>query len=318
MKIVIPTSVDVKQLVETLNLSRAESDNLKNKIYYFLHLIVSHNENYVLNEKTHGYRKISSDLIGKILGNKDFYKKVIPVLSKSGDPIIETDNSWYNPTDQNKKGYCKGYRLTEKYNTGDIEYKILSPKLVKLIKKYVPVDNSKEEITNQYKFLLNQFNEHQITIDTRVYEFIRVFGNKLLKLVDDTNPLQRKLVYNLIGRWLYYVNKIEKNELWCSVSGDNYRLSSSITNIPSPLRKFLFCDNKPLVNVDVSSSQPYILSSIMNKEFYCSNTTGFNLNTIYPEINSILISKGYIDSNINYSINNNMDNKYSYSLNNNN
>ena len=55
MRLMVPASVDVKKLVSTLNLSPIRSENLKNKIYYFLSRIVSTNDNYKLNRDTNGY-----------------------------------------------------------------------------------------------------------------------------------------------------------------------------------------------------------------------------------------------------------------------
>ena len=59
MVIMIPASVDVKEMVATLNLSPTRSESIKNKIYYLLSRIMLTNENYALNEENEGYRRIS-------------------------------------------------------------------------------------------------------------------------------------------------------------------------------------------------------------------------------------------------------------------
>jgi hypothetical protein len=55
--------------------------------------------------------------------------------------------------------------------------------------------------------------------------------------------------------------------------------------------------------VDVSSSQPYILSSIMKSRFFNECEKGYNLSTIYPELYNELLDKGVIDISITYSSN---------------
>ena len=58
MKILVPEAVDVNQILAPLNITPTIHKNLKNKIYYFLSRIVTHNDNYHLYEKSNGYIKI--------------------------------------------------------------------------------------------------------------------------------------------------------------------------------------------------------------------------------------------------------------------
>ncbi len=296
MRLQVPATVDVKGLVAKLNLSSTVSYNIKNKIYYFLSLIVSTNDNYRLNEDNNGYRNISSVMMKKIV-DKRHYNLFIKLLSDPEDPIIETDNWWSNSMSGAGENFCKGYRLTEKYNTGEIVYKTLPVKFQQRITKHIQGETDDDTMNVKYKFLLDQFENHRLTIDPRVYDYIRSFGEELLKRVVNDNAYQTKLVYNLIGRWLYYINKIEKKELWYNVSSDNHRLNSNLTSLPKLLRPFVLCDGRPLSMIDVSSSQPYILSSVMANRFFNDIKDGYNLFTIYKEIYQKLVAAGYIQNN---------------------
>ncbi len=297
MKIIVPVAVDVNEILAPLNLTKAKHKNLKNKIYYFLSRIVTHNENYHLYLLTNGYIKISSIQMKSILGNK-YYYQIIDLLSNPGDPVIESDDSWYNPQSKDLKGYCKGYRLASKYNTGEVVFKTISEGFDKKIKNNNSGRNTeptklegslhgtvdKCEIEKRYDFLYKQFEQHQISIDSRVYDYIRKFGNQLLNRVKDNNPFQTKIILNTIGRWLYQIDKINTGQLWCQVSADNHRLNTNITGLRKVLRPFIKCDGKPMVEVDITSSQPYILSTLMNYKFFNETTNGYNLHTIYPEL----------------------------------
>lgn len=303
MIIKVPAAVDVKKLVGDLNLSPTKSQNLTEKIYYFLSLLVVDNENFRLNEATDGYRKICSVLIKKILGNSD-YSLILDIILKSDNPIIETNNSWHNPASADKKGFCKGYRLVSKYNSGEVVFKTLSDRLSNLVSRSNNNETVPTEIKAEYNFLTDKFEQYELTIHEAAYNYVYHFGQELIARIKSDNQYQLDMVYNLIGRWLYYLEKIEKKDVWCSVSSKNHRLSSSLTNLPRLLRQFLLCDNQLLGMVDISSSQPYILSSIMSNNFFTDTFNGYNLSTIYPELYHQLIKLEYISTNNFTTINN--------------
>lgn len=297
MKVMVPKSVNVRQLVQGLNLSPTRSENLKNKVYYFLSRIVSTNDNFKLNKKKNGYINISSVIMRKLMGRKDYYL-ILKILSDSEDPIIETNNSWRSSHKNNSKGYCKGYRITHKFSTGEVEFKTLPGKFRKRIIKHMSDEAESILMTEKYQFLLNQFKSHRISFDPMVYDYIWSFGHKLLSMVQDYNEYQIRMVYNLIGRWLFFVEKIENNDLWYNVSASNHRLNSSITSLKRTLRPFLLCDGKPLGMTDISASQPYFLSSVMGTGFLTDTGEGFNLRSIYPKVWEELVSKGWICDNM--------------------
>jgi hypothetical protein len=278
-RVLVPTSVNVKDIIKTAGLSPTRSENLKNKMYYFLSRIVSTNDNFKLNEDNDGFRNISSVIMRKIMGRKDYYL-VLELLTKSDDPIIESNNSWQKSQSEKNKGFCKGYRLTEKYNTGEVEFKIIPKNTHNRISKHIPEEKERRLLEVKYQFLLNQFEEHRLDIDPRIFDYIRSFGNELLFRVKNQNEFQIRMINNLIGRWLYNVEKIQKHEYWRQVSPANHRLNSIFTSFNETMRPFLLCDGKPLCGVDISSSQPYFLSSIMSNCFFNNSGDGFNLKYI--------------------------------------
>ena len=303
MKISLNSSINVAGLVDALNASPIRAANLKHKIYYFLSLITDTNDNYRLNNNNGGYHNLCSSELKKVLGNKDFYI-IRELLLNPDDPIIEVDNSWHNPNGSNSIGYCQGYRITHKYNTGEVTFKTIPNKLSKVIAKYAAKEESATDSAPDYTFLLNQFESNNLSFDPLVYEYIRNFGQQLFQKVLDNNEFQTMLIYNLIGRWLYYIEQISSGNPWRKVSNTNHRLNSSITNLPKLLRPFLLCSGEPLSCVDISSSQPYILSSVIQTRFYQEEIVGYNLKTIYPELYQELVDNGNIDTSITYSSNN--------------
>ena len=299
MKIRINSSINAAELVDALEVSPTRAENLKHKIYSLLSLLTDTNENYRLNTDNGGYHNLCSFELKKILGNKDFYI-IRTLLLNPFDPIIEVDGSWYNPNGNSRSGYCQGYRIAPKYNTGEVIYKTIPKKLEKVILKRGIVEDTNAATPN-YHFLLSQFECNTISFDPLVYEYLYHFGQMLLQSIQDNNPYHKNLVHNLIGRWLYYIKQISEGKSWQNVSINNHRLNSSVTNLPKLLRPFLLCNGEPLTCVDVSSSQPYILTSVMQSRFYYDTSVGYNLYTIYPELYKILLGNGTIDTSISYS-----------------
>jgi hypothetical protein len=300
MLVKVSSLINVAGLVDTLKVSPTRATNLKFKIYYFLSLLTDTNDNYRLNINNGGYHNLCSSELKKILGNKDFYT-IRELLLNPHDPIIKMDKSWHNPNGRSNTGYCQGYRITHKYNTGDVVYKTIPDKLSKVILKHDMAEVMDEVSASRYRFLLNQFEYNTITFDPLVYDYVYNFGKKLHERVHDKNPYQVNLIHNLIGRWLYYIEKIGGGKIWHKISTKNHRLNSSVTNLPKLLRPFLLCNNEPMLCVDVSSSQPYILSSVIQSKFYYNTCEGYNLKTIYTELYKELISNGNIDIGTKYS-----------------
>jgi hypothetical protein len=305
MKISLNSSIDVARLVGDLNASPTRATNLKYKTYYFLSLLTDTNDNYRLNESRNGFHKLCSSELKKVLGNKDFYL-IRELLLNSEDPIIEVDSSWHNPKGKNSSAFCQGYRIKPKYNSGEVEYKTLPLKFSKTVIKSAFKQQIMTDSTPDYKFLLDQIERNTLSFDPSVYNYVNNFGQQLLQRVQNFNEYQLLLIHNLIGRWLYFIQQIENGKAWSKVSDKNYRLNSSITNLPRLLRPFLLCNGEQLKCVDISSCQPYILSSIMRSKFYQENDVGYNLKTIYPELYKELVDKRSIDTSITYSINNNI------------
>jgi hypothetical protein len=265
MVVQINSCINVADLVDTLNVSPTRAANLKHKIYYLLSLLTDTNDNYRLNSNNGGFHNMCSIDLKKVLGSRDFYT-IRKLLLNPKDPIIELDKSWLNPNGTDCNGYCQGYKITPKYNNGVVIFKSIPIKLAKIFFKQTKREESITSIPD-YGCLLSQFECNTISFDPLVYDYIYSFGHSLLDRIHDNNPYQFKLVHNIIGRWLYYIEQISEGKAWRKVSEKNHRLNSSITNLPRLLRSFILLNGEQMSCVDISSSQPYILSSVIKRKF---------------------------------------------------
>lgn len=293
MNINVPASVNVKELVSNLKLSPTRKENLKNRIYYFLSLVVLTNENYSLNENNEGYRHISSVLMKKIIGRKD-YHLIIQLLTNPEAPVIESNKSWHNGK-QGGDGYCQGYRLCQAYNSGEVYWKTIPIKFQRRIEKHLNKKVKDNFDDSKYHFLYKQLDNNKLRFDPLVYDYINSFRQQLLSR-SEGNEYQTNMVYNRIGDWLYYVEKIENDNIWRQVSPSNWRLNSSLSYLKRTLRPFLLCNGLRLAEVDVKASQPYILSAVMRDEFITGKDGFFNLQSILPNVFQKLLNAGYITS----------------------
>ena len=95
MKVKVPSNIDIDELLVGLKLSPTKHNNMKNRIYYFLSIIASTNENYKLRDKDDGYYRISSLVLKGIFGDR-LYPQMLKILLNETNPVIESDNSWQN------------------------------------------------------------------------------------------------------------------------------------------------------------------------------------------------------------------------------
>ena len=292
MTIIVPTSVDVKAMVARLRVSPTKAKGLEMRTNYFLSQVMTTNENWMLNKDNNFYRNICSKTMKQIIG--DDYYGIMELLTGGNDPVVESDDSYSNFSSHDQ--YCKGYRLTAKYNTGEFLYRELPRKFSAKITKYLPEDAEAARMTEHYSFLIDQYHKHRLTLNPSVYEFISNFGQQLLQRVEEDNQYQKNMVYNHIGRWLHYIQKVEDGELKPMVAGTNHRLNSVFTNLPKVLRGFVICNGKLLHSVDISASQPYLLGKVMDSRFFNDTSNGFNLFSIYKEVYNLLFDNGYLIS----------------------
>jgi len=102
------------------------------------------------------------------------------------------------------------------------------------------------------------------------------------------NDKQKVLLKNYIGRNLCIIDDICNNDMFFGRSKSNYRYYSSLTSINRIIRPFILVNNNPLISIDIKSSQPYILASILDSSFYNINKVN-NINKIRKGIGGIIL-----------------------------
>ena len=243
MKVLIPNNLNVPELIEELNLSNRRQKYVKEKIYHLISRVVVTHKNIKKFDKR-GYTGLCSKELNKIL-NRD-YKLILNLLKYKN--VIELDVNYL------KGVRCNKIKLNEFYQKTD--------KVLKTIRREHKTAPSKTQLLDSY------FNQN-LEIKKEYKNHIKYIYNTLCQeLINDNQLLVLK---NKIGIWLLTINDIETNQYWYKKSSTNWRYNSTITNNPKIFKKYLKYNNESLVQVDLKCSQVYLLSSILNYDFFKSN-----------------------------------------------
>jgi hypothetical protein len=135
---------------------------------------------------------------------------------------------------------------------------------------------------NRYIHIKEAMDQSQITIDAAAAEtYLKELEKRVLSKVVKKNKTQ----VNKYFKKLYKViENIEKGEFNYSVSMSNHRVNSVFTSMKRELRYFLRTNGKSLVEVDIKTSHPYTLATILTEEFFTKTSEGYNLYSMYPQV----------------------------------
>jgi hypothetical protein len=263
--ILYPQNFNVDELLSKYELSRTRRKNLEIRIIKIVSVLYP--TNYNLHRfKADGFTHLSSKFKKTILNND--YEFVHKILTGGKEPIIKIKKSY------KVGGYSKLHRLNEKYrNSTKDKFYFKPPKTTKVK-------------TNQ-TLLDSQFSSNKISIHPNSIEFL----NNLYHIVITNLKKDKEIILlkNYIGRNLYIIEDINNGKFYNNRSYSNNRYNSSITSLNKLVRPFLLVNDKPLISVDIKSSQPYLLASLLDINFYKEeNKNKYNYYSVGPVGGSIL------------------------------
>lgn len=279
----IPISINLDELMNTIQGNATYKQYIRDGMVYFLSLLTV--DNYFHQPNNDGYRIVNDKILSKIIGKgeKESRTSVIKnILLENG--IIEKR--------KHRKGhYSTGFRLTSEYNTGVYIEVELSERIKKKLTQHQTDKN--KSINIDITHLTNQFKKHEISVDMNGAEmFLKNLGVDVLRIINKSDKMKdenHQSLYNYIGRSMNVLRDINDKQFKFNFSENNHRFNSNITSLPKILRPFLKISDEPIGEVDLSSSQPFILSTILNKSFFENKNDGYNLETIYPNLKNDMI-----------------------------
>ncbi|TVZ26705.1 hypothetical protein JM83_1692 [Gillisia sp. Hel_I_86] len=110
-------------------------------------------------------------------------------------------------------------------------------------------DKRKERAAKKTGHLTKWLQENYIQIDTE----------NAYKWIENNEDLSKDQKY----QYAFAVNNLTVGNWWYSREGEDNRLHSNLTNLSSNLRQFLNCQGKTLISLDLKSSQPFLMTSVL-------------------------------------------------------
>jgi hypothetical protein len=282
-QIKIPSNIDYEQLFSKIEGKENYKKELIDATYVVLSFLYPSEKHIKETISFEGFKSINNVVINKITRNR--FGEVKHLLMKedshsSGAILLE--NQKYQPGIKSMS-----YKLNDELFSDPGERWVglgsnAENRLIRFeqdgIKKY-------EEFKLSYKFLLDQY-QSDITIDNEALNYVTTLKSLLLKKVsefDGDKDEMTKRVNDTIKVMNSKINAIQKKSFRPIVSMSNHRLNSVITGLNRELRYYLRINGNRLVEVDMKSSQPYVLGSILTDNFFAGDSNiEFSLINIYP------------------------------------
>lgn len=300
-QIKIPSNIDYDQLFSKIEGKEIYKKELIDATYVVLSFLYP-SENYIkATSGFEGFKSINNVEINKIIRNR--FGKVKSLLMDvnshtSGAILIEKKE--YQP------GIVSmGYKLNDELflNPGERWVGLGSNAEKRLIRYEEDGIKKYEDFKSTYQFLLDKY-ESDITIDDGAFDYVIKLKSVLLEKVNqfdgDKDEMTKRVNYT-IKEMNSKIRAIQKKRFRPSVSKSNHRLNSVVTTLYRELRYYLRINGNKLVEVDLKSSQPYVLGSILTNSFFSGDSNiDFSLIRIYPQLYNQLnhiVSKSTTDTN---------------------
>ena len=302
--ITVPSNIDYEKLFSNLKGKEIFKNEIKEATYVFLSFLYPTKKYLESTKRYNGFKPINSSKMNQITRNRFSTVKTLLLDSKSnstGPIIIET---------KHQSGVIsKSYRLNDELfnNPGEKLVKLGENSSNRLLKFEQEGLNKQNEFQQPYQFLIDMYNA-EITIDKDAVNYVDSLKKLLLEKVSTYEGDKAEMTNKVINRMRELKNKInsvKKKNFRPKVSQSNHRLNSVITRLNRELRYYLRINGNRLVEVDLKSSQPYVLGTLLCDRFFSNDSSiEYSLNNIYSQLYNELY---YISNNNNSNYTNNIN-----------
>ena len=302
--ITVPSNIDYEKLFSNLKGKEIFKNEIKEATYVFLSFLYPTKKYLESTKRYNGFKPVNSSKMNQITRNRFSTVKTLLLDSKSnstGPIIIET---------KHQSGVIsKCYRLNDELfnNPGEKLVKLGENSSNRLLKFEQEGLNKQNEFQQPYQFLIDMYNA-EITIDKDAVNYVDSLKKLLLEKVSTYEGDKAEMTNMVINRMRELKNKInsvKKKNFRPKVSQSNHRLNSVITRLNRELRYYLRINGNRLVEVDLKSSQPYVLGTILCDRFFSNDSSiEYSLINIYSQLYNELY---YISNNNNSNYTNNIN-----------
>lgn len=178
-----------------------------------------------------------------------------------------------------------GYRFSEQYNDAtliDYQYNNVQTQERSGINQEIYDDESGSFITNtvlDFPYLHYWYSTNKLAIQKdEAVEFANIERQRKLALgreywdinrdLSTTNKVVYKNPTTQYNAAIHNITALDLGQYNVQIDSNVHRLHSVITNIQKSYRRYLRYENNPIVGIDISNSQPYILCLLFNPQFW--------------------------------------------------
>lgn len=294
--VILPENFDADAILNQTTYRPDKKRNLKGTMYIILHTLLQMEYRKDLRDdfEDRGYYPLSSDILISICGNR--YKEALELLEQNR--VIDSDKNSNYSTGR----FSKGYRIIDPYSVAQIKWRELPLGGVRdrFLEARAHQLSDNENALSSIPHLIKWLDGDKISIDT---ELARYFIGYYRQMMTDQIPAQlptsltQQEVINRINQRYnssaLSVRKIMEHDFSPTKTGRDHRLHTSISSIKSELRTLITYGNKHLVSLDLTASQPYLFTLLLNPDFYQRTDNDLSVYGLYPELYTLISSPQY-------------------------
>mgnify|MGYP000386009451 FL=1 len=280
MKLTIPSSIIEVNLSQYVTGRSQRNKSMCDAAYFVVSLLTPPIYNSKDYQYLRGFKPLSSKDVNRMTRNR--FNEVKTILMDSNvtenGPIVLSDNLTIPGVKHT--GYKLNQWVLEENDFVEVE----------IDNKY---DTRKEKLKNEWELDMKCFDDRyihikeamdqsQITIDAAAAEnYLKELKKRVLSKVIKENKTQVKKYFKKLHK---VIEHIEKGEFNYSVSMSNHRVNSVFTSMKRELRYFLRTNGESMIEVDISTSHPFTLATILTEKFFKETNLGYNLHSLFPQL----------------------------------
>jgi len=280
MKLTIPSSIIEVNLSQYVTGRSQRNKSMCDAAYFVVSLLTPPIYNSKDYQYLRGFKPLSSKDVNRITRNRFNEVKTILLdsnLTENG-PIVLSDNLIIPGVKHT--GYKLNQWVLEENDFVEVEidnkYDTRKEKL-----KY-EWESEMKCFEDRYIHIKEAMDQFQITIDAAAARtYLKELKKRVLSKVIKENKTQVKKYFKKLHK---VIEHIEKGEFNYSVSMSNHRVNSVFTSMKRELRYFLRTNGESMIEVDISTSHPFTLATILTEKFFNETNLGYNLHSLFPQL----------------------------------
>lgn len=296
LKFRIPENLDLDKVIMD-NHEFFKSNKLRRPQLFFICDALANsrasNRKRMENDGSH-FSPLSSHVLDGVIYN---YNKYIDLLLEAG--IFKTDNHFIRGV--KSRGYCYNYPFDGKQlkHITIQDYRLAKAQRREM-EKYI---RARETEMKKYNYLTKWWDSGLLDIDiVAAYEWIDNYRDSKIEEIKEVGQENTdELIGNLINKtedWKWLVQLIKEKKYYYKFSGVGNRFYNNISNLKTELRQFLSYDSQPLVDLDLTNSQPFFMLALLNPNFWEPNQREekISLQRLCPDIFNAIKNTSYGES----------------------